>query len=106
MGLATSAAKDGGDTAGAEPKARLAFMPARWRLSGRGCATSRARNLCRRAGEWMGADLSALDIVVVQIDGIYISEHLVLVAALGIDSQGFKHPLGLMEGATEQSISH
>ena len=53
--------------------------------------------------EWMGADLSALDIMVVQIDGIYISEHLVLVAALGIDSQGFKHPLGLMEGATEHS---
>jgi putative transposase len=25
------------------------------------------------------------------------------VAALGIDSQGFKHPLGLMEGATEHS---
>jgi hypothetical protein len=28
-----------------------------------------------------------------------ISEHLVLVAALGIDSQDFKHPLGPMEGA-------
>jgi len=32
--------------------------------------------------------------MVVQIDGIHISEHLVLVAALGIDSEGFKHPLG------------
>ena len=51
----------------------------------------------------MGADLSALDIMVVQIDGIHISEHLMLVAALGIDSQGFKHLLGLMEGATEHS---
>jgi hypothetical protein len=29
VGLATSAAKDGGDTAGGGPKARLAFMPAR-----------------------------------------------------------------------------
>jgi hypothetical protein len=29
VGLATSAARDGEDTAGAEPKARLAFMPAR-----------------------------------------------------------------------------
>jgi putative transposase len=54
-----------------------------------------------RMKEWMGADLSGLDIMVVQIDGIHISEHLVLVAALGIDSEGFKHPLGLMEGATE-----
>jgi putative transposase len=38
-----------------------------------------------------------------QIDGVHISEHLVLVAALEIDSEGFKHPLGLMEGATEHS---
>jgi hypothetical protein len=43
--------------------------------------------------QWMGADLSALDIMVVQIDGIHISEHLVLVAALGIDSAGFKHQI-------------
>ena len=56
-----------------------------------------------RMKEWMGADLSGLDIMVLQIDGIHISEHLVLVAALGIDSEGFKHPLGLMEGATEHS---
>jgi hypothetical protein len=34
VGLATPAAKDGEAIAGAEPKARLAFMPARWRLSG------------------------------------------------------------------------
>ena len=39
----------------------------------------------------------------VQIDGIPISEDLVLVAALGIDSEGIKHPLGLIEGATEHS---
>src|SRR3979409_1782826 len=51
-----------------------------------------------RMKEWMGADLSALDIMVVQIDGIYISENLVLVAALGIDSGGGKHALTVMEG--------
>src|ERR1700741_667353 len=51
--------------------------------------------------EWMDADLSALDIMVVQIDGIHITEHLVLVAAIGIDGEGVKHPLGLIEGATE-----
>jgi transposase-like protein len=54
-----------------------------------------------RLKEWMGADLSALDIMVVQIDGIHITEHLVLVAAIGIDGDGVKHPLGLIEGATE-----
>jgi hypothetical protein len=35
-----------------------------------------------RMKEWMDADLSGLDIMVVQIDGIHISEHLVRVAAL------------------------
>ena len=57
-----------------------------------------------RMKEWMGADLSALDIMVVQIDGVHISEHLVLVAALGIDSQGFKHPLGPMEGQPSTAL--
>src|SRR5260370_876275 len=56
-----------------------------------------------RMKEWVGADLSGLDIMVVQIEGVHICLHLVLVAALGIDSEGFKHPLGLMEGATEHS---
>ena len=54
-----------------------------------------------RMKDWMGADLSALDIMIVQIDGIHITEHLVLVAAIGIDAEGVKHPLGLIEGATE-----
>ena len=32
-----------------------------------------------------------------------IREHLMLVAALGIDSEGFKHPLGLLEGGKRAS---
>jgi putative transposase len=56
-----------------------------------------------RMQTWMGADLSGLDLLVVQIDGIHITEHLVLVAAVGIDGEGIKHPLGLMEGATENA---
>jgi putative transposase len=160
------AAMAGAVIAGAEPRARSASMPARWRLSvprvrdlggqelalpsweravaedwlgkwamnlmlinvstrkfrravrlpegdvpapaGAGVSKSAASRhfvalSAARMKEWMGADLSGLDIMVVQIDGIHISEHLVLVAALGIDSEGFKHPLGLMEGATEHS---
>ena len=46
-----------------------------------------------RMKAWMDADLSGLDIMVVQIDGIHISEHLVLVAALGIDSEGIKQKI-------------
>jgi putative transposase len=56
-----------------------------------------------RLREWLAADLSGLDLLVVQIDGIHISEHLVLVAAIGIDAQGIKHPLALIEGATENA---
>jgi putative transposase len=39
----------------------------------------------------------------VQIDGLDIGNDLVLVAALGIDGSGDKHPLGLVEGATENT---
>ncbi len=51
----------------------------------------------------MASALSGLDILVVQIDGIHISDDLVLVAAIGIDGEGVKHPLGLIEGATENA---
>ena len=56
----------------------------------------------RMAG-WMGSDLSRLDLVVIQIDGLHIGNDLVLVGALGIDGEGNKHPLGLVEGATENA---
>ena len=56
-----------------------------------------------RLREWLGADLSKLDLLVLQIDGIYIREDLVLIAAIGIDGEGIKHPLALMEGATENA---
>jgi hypothetical protein len=55
-----------------------------------------------RLREWLAADLSGLDLVV-QIDGIHIIEQLVLVAVLGIDAQGIKRPLALVEGATENA---
>src|SRR6266852_47865 len=57
----------------------------------------------QRMKEWLASDLSTLDLLIVQIDGIHISEHLVLVAAIGIDGEGVKHPLGLIEGATENA---
>ena len=56
-----------------------------------------------RLREWLAAELSGLDLLVVQMDGIHISENLVLVAAIGIDGEGIKHPLALMEGATENA---
>jgi putative transposase len=56
-----------------------------------------------RLAEWMASDLSTLDLLVIQIDGLHIGNDLVLVAALGIDADGHKHPLGLVEGATENA---
>ena len=56
-----------------------------------------------RMAEWMASDLSQLDLLVIQIDGLHIGNDLVLVAALGIDGEGNKHPLGLIEGATENA---
>jgi hypothetical protein len=56
-----------------------------------------------RMAEWMASDLSKLDLLVIQIDGLHIGDDLVLVAALGIDGDGNKHPLGLIEGATENA---
>src|SRR5258708_32047080 len=61
---------------------------------------------CRRRGcDFMAADLSALDLLVVQIDGLHLGDDLVLVAAIGVDGEGNKHPLALVEGATENAVT-
>jgi len=56
-----------------------------------------------RMKEWMAADLSGLDLLIIQIDGIHIEDNLMLLAAVGIDGNGTKHPLGVIEGATENA---
>src|SRR5918998_3600375 len=53
-------------------------------------------------GELLGADLSALDLVAIMIDGVHFGEHCCVVA-LGIDIDGVKHPLALVEGSTENA---
>ena len=50
----------------------------------------------------LSKDLSDLDLVAVMIDGVYFAEHLCVVA-LGIDIDGTKHPLGLVQGSTENT---
>src|SRR5215831_1025992 len=52
--------------------------------------------------EWLAADLSGLDLLVIQIDGLRVGDH-VLVAAIGIDGAGDKHVLALALGATENA---
>src|SRR3954462_15902936 len=55
--------------------------------------------------DWLSCDLSTLDLLAIQIDGLHISDELILVAAVGIDGRGEKHPLGLVEGATENAAT-
>ena len=50
----------------------------------------------------LAADLSQLDLVALMIDGVHFAETCCVVA-LGIDMQGNKHPLALVEGATENA---
>ena len=45
-----------------------------------------------RMREWMNADLSGLELLAIQIDGLRIKQGLVLVAAVGIDGEGGKTP--------------
>jgi transposase-like protein len=58
-----------------------------------------------RLKEWMASDLSGLDLLVIQIDGIHMDADMTLVAAVGVDGNGDKHPLGVVEGATENATT-
>src|SRR5438034_3625251 len=58
-----------------------------------------------RTRDWMASDLSGLDLLVIQIAGIHMDEDLIRVAAIGVDAKGDKHPLGLVEGATENAAT-
>ena len=53
-----------------------------------------------RLAEFAERSLEDLDLVAILIDGLTFQEAL-LVVALGVDSEGRKHVLGLWEGATE-----
>ena len=50
----------------------------------------------------LSADLTGLDLVAMMVDGVHFGEHCCVVA-LGIDIDGVKHPLSLVEGSTENA---
>lgn len=50
----------------------------------------------------LAADLTGLDLVALMVDGVHFGESCCVVA-LGIDIDGVKHPLALVEGATENA---
>ena len=49
---------------------------------------------------FLSRPLGELDLPVIMLDGVCLAEH-VLIVALGIDTDGRKHVLGLVEGSTE-----
>ncbi|HSK32326.1 MAG TPA: IS256 family transposase [Propionicimonas sp.] len=52
--------------------------------------------------EMLAADLSGLDLVALMVDGVHFAESCCVVA-LGIDIDGTKHPLAVVEGSTENA---
>ena len=58
-----------------------------------------------RLAEWMASDLSRLDLPVIQIDGLHLDDGLLMIGAVGVDADGTKHPLGVVEGATENAAT-
>ena len=52
--------------------------------------------------ELLSADLSGLDLVALMIDGVHFAESCCVVA-VGIDIEGTKHPLALVEGSTQNA---
>jgi putative transposase len=51
---------------------------------------------------WRSTALDAIHLVALLIDGLHIGEHCIVVA-LGIDTTGAKHALGLWDGSTENA---
>jgi len=56
-----------------------------------------------RIARWMDKPLDELDIVALFMDGIALGDHMI-VAAVGIDAEGYKYALGIWEGATENAV--
>jgi len=52
--------------------------------------------------ELLAKDLSGLDLVAFMVDGVHFAESCCVVA-LGIDLDGTKHPLAVVEGSTENA---
>jgi transposase-like protein len=56
----------------------------------------------RRLKDPAERDLSGLELLAIWIDGLQLGSHRVI-CAVGVDTQGNKHVLGLQEGATENA---
>ena len=53
----------------------------------------------------VASDLSGLNLVAIQMDGLHLAKDMVMVGAVGIDTDGNKHVLGVTEEATENAAT-
>jgi transposase-like protein len=60
--------------------------------------------IARKLAVLVQRKLGGLQLIAVMIDGVRFADHVVL-AAVGIDSVGEKHVLGLREAATENTAA-
>lgn len=58
-----------------------------------------------RLEEWMSSDLSQLHLLAIQIDGLHMDDNQLMIGAVGVGAEGHKHPLGVVEGATESAAT-
>ena len=58
-----------------------------------------------RLAEWMASDLSQFDLLVIRIDGLHMTDKLLMIGVAGIDVEGHKHSLGVIEGVTENTAT-
>ena len=62
-----------------------------WRRPSKSAVSRRFVALSRKKMKaWLASDLSELDLLVIQIDGLHVGDH-VLMAAIGVDGNGDKH---------------
>ena len=54
----------------------------------------------KQVDELLSRDLGDLNLISIMLDGIHISDHVILIA-VGIAEDGYKHVLGLWQGASE-----
>lgn len=54
--------------------------------------------------EWMVLDLLVLDFLVIQIDGFYMDDNFLMFGVVGVDVDGCKYLLGVVEGVMENVV--
>src|SRR3954467_5390992 len=95
-GLSTRRYPVGLEPVGEQVTAR-AWATSKWAVSRKFVAMTETA-----LAQLLAADLSGLELVALMVDGVHFGDSCCVVA-LGIDADGVKHPLALVEGATENA---